>query len=377
MSAGGRKVYNAGMSVSRHRTVQAVAGTIRRHGLIDDGSRVVVATSGGPDSVALASILNELSGAGRMSAGARPVADPDTIGAVPAGRRKQRFDLVLAHLNHGLRRTAARDEQFVRGLARRWGLPLFVERARVRETAKQRGIGIEEAARAARYAFLERTAERAHAARVAVGHHDDDQAETVLMNFLRGGTVRALAGMPIRRPIASGSPVTVIRPLLEVTRDRIVSYLRARRLEWTEDETNRSRRMLRNRLRLDLLPLLERDYAKGLSKRLSQMADRMAEVQQLLAARAAAVWDGAVTSATSRSVEFHLEALRDEGPAVTGELILAALEHLGAGRRAITAEHLEAIWQTAVSARGGQTHQLPGGVRVTRRGRRLRVTGPR
>ena len=135
--------------------------------------------------------------------------------------------------------------------------------------------------------------------------------------------------------------------------------------------------MLRNRLRHELLPLLERDYAKGLSKRLSQMADRMAAVQELLAARAAAVWDGAVTSTTSRSVEFHLDALRDEGPAVTGELILAALEHLGTGRGAITAEHLDAIWQTVLSARGGQTHELPGGVRATRRGRRLRVTGSR
>ena len=371
MSARGRRVYNVGMAAARHKTVQAVAGTIRHHGLIDDGSRVVVATSGGPDSVALASILDELSGAGRMSAGARP--------GVPASRRERqgRFEIVLAHLNHGLRRTAARDEKFVRGLAGSWGLPLFVERARVREMAKQRGIGIEEAARVARYAFLERTAEQAGAQRVALGHHADDQAETVLMNFLRGGSVRGLAGMPIRRPISLGSPVTIIRPLLEVTRDGIVGYLRARRIEWTEDETNLSKKMLRNRLRLDLLPLLERDYAHGLSKRLSQMADRMAAVQELLSARAASVWDGAVTVATSRTVEFTLGALRDEGPAVTGELILAALEHLGAGRRAVTAEHLEAIWQTVLSDRGGQTHELPAGAGVTRRGRRLRVTGSR
>ncbi|NIA20804.1 MAG: tRNA lysidine(34) synthetase TilS [Anaerolineaceae bacterium] len=355
LAVGGGATYNARMAVTRHKTVQAVAGTIRRHGLIDDGERVVVATSGGPDSVALASILNELSGPGR------------------GGGRKRRFDIVLAHLNHGLRRTAARDERFVRGLAGNWGLPLFVERARVREMAKQRGVGIEEAAREARYAFLERTAEQAGAQRVALGHHGDDQAETVLMNFLRGGSVRGLAGMPIRRPISRGSSVIIIRPLLEVTRSQIMAYARARRLEWTEDETNRSRRMLRNRLRLDLLPLLERDYAHGLSKRLVQMAGRMASVEAFLSARAAAAWDGAVVSATSRGVEFDLDALRNEGAAVVGELILAALEHLGAGRGAITAEHLEAIQQTVLSSRGGQTHQLPGGVRVTRRGRRLRV----
>ena len=366
MVAYGRRAYNARMAVSRHKTVQAVAGTIRRHGLIDDGSRVVVATSGGPDSVALASILNELSGPGRKTAGARP--------AVPASRGKRRFDIVLAHLNHGLRRTAARDERFVRDLARSWGLPLFVERAGVGELARRRGVGIEEAARAARYAFLERTAEQAGARRVALGHHGDDQAETVLMNFLRGASVRGLAGMPIRRPISRGSPVTVIRPLLEVTRVQLVTYLHARRLEWTEDETNLSRLMLRNRVRLDLLPLLERDYAHGLSKRLARMAGRMASVEEFLSARAAAAWEGAVLSATSRGVEFDLDALGNEGAAVTGELILAALEHLGAGRGAITAEHLEAIQQTILSSRGGQTHQLPGGVRVRRRGRRLRIS---
>jgi hypothetical protein len=104
------------------------------------------------------------------------------------------------------------------------------------------------------------------------------------------------------------------------------------------------------------------------------MADRMATVQEFLAARAAAVWDGAVTSATSRSVEFHLDVLCDEGQAVVGELVLAALEHLGAGRGMITADHLGALWQTVQSSRGGQTHELPGGVRIVRRGRRLKIS---
>ncbi|MBN2584828.1 MAG: tRNA lysidine(34) synthetase TilS [Planctomycetes bacterium] len=350
------------MKRSRHKTAQAVAGTVRRHGLIDDGCRVVVATSGGPDSVALASILLELSGVRRpRSATSRH------------GARRGRFDLVLAHLNHGLRRTACRDETFVRELARRWALPLMVERADVAAEATRRGVGVEEAARTVRYEFLRQAAEQCGADRVALGHHGDDQAETVLMNFLRGSGLRGLAGMPIRRPLAPDSRIVAIRPLLEVTREQILDYLKARQLEWMDDETNRSPKMLRNRVRHELLPLLERDYAKGLRGRLGQLAEHLAAVQQLLAGRAAAVWDEAVASATPRAVEFHIDVLRDHGPAICGELVLAALEHLAAGRQSVTADHLEALWRTVRTESGGQRLELPDGIRVTRRGRILRI----
>ena len=339
------------MPVPRHKTVQAVAGTLRRWTLIPDAATLVVALSGGPDSVALASILAELSRG-----------------------TQRRWRLVLAHLNHGLRKTARRDETFVVDLARQWDLPLVAAGVNVRQLARRRGVGIEEAARAARYEFLESTAHQVGAELIAVGHHSDDQAETVLMNFLRGSGVRGLAGMPIRRPVATGSSVLLVRPLLEVRRDELIAYLKARGLTWMDDETNRSPKMLRNRLRHELMPMLERDYVPGLSRRLVQMADGVRAVHELLAGRAAAVWDGAVTAATARTVEFRLPVLRDEGRAVAGELILAALEWLDAGRGDITAEHLAAAWHVVTAPAGGQRLQWPGGVRLTRRGHRLRLT---
>jgi len=350
MAGAGGAAYNDRMRTSRHRTVQAVAGTLRRRDLIPAGSHVVVALSGGADSVALAAILREL-----------------------ARGNRHRFDLVLAHLNHGLRRTASRDAAFVADLAGRWALPLVTARARVREAARERGVGIEEAARSVRYEFLERTALDAGASHVALGHHSDDQAETVLMSFLRGASVRGLAGMPVRRPIRPGSPVVLVRPLIEVSRAELIDYLKARRLTWVEDETNRSRKMMRNRVRHDLLPMLERDYAPGLRRRLVQGAAALADVQERLAGRAAAVWDDAVVSATRTAVTFRIDLLRDEGRAVTAELLLAALERLGAGRGDITAEHLSAVWQVVTSPAGGQQLDLPGRVRVSRRGKHLRV----
>ncbi len=372
------------MRLKRHKTVQAVAGTIRRWGLIPDGSRVVVAVSGGADSTALAAMLRELAGPGR------------------------RFEIVLAHYNHGLRRTAGRDERFVVTLAHRWELPLVVARGDVRRAAKERGQSLEEAAREMRYEFLGRAAEEAGAALVATGHHSDDQAETVLMNFLRGSGLRGLAGMPIRRPLTTravivgeysrnvcrpsthlapkqpgdkvwhpgsnageGGAVMLIRPLLEVDRAALVDYLRARELKWVEDETNRSTAMQRNRVRHKLLPLLEREYAPGLRRRLVSAAEQLATVQELLAGRAAAAWDGAVASAGAGAVEFRADALRHEGRAVTGELFLAALERLGAGRRDVTAAHLAAGWELVENPAGGRTVEFPGGVKLRRRGGRI------
>lgn len=341
------------MALARHRTVQAVAGTVRRLDLLPEGAGVVVGLSGGSDSVALAAILAELA------------------------RGRRRWKITLAHLNHGLRRTARRDETFVARLADAWGLPLVTLRVKVRDLARRDGLGLEEAARGARYDFLESVALEAGAAFVAVGHHQDDQAETVLMNFLRGSAVRGLSGMPVRRPIRSGSPVTLVRPLLEVRRADLVDYLTARGLRWVEDETNLSPKMRRNRVRHELLPLLEREFAPGLSRRLVLLAENLRAVEELLSGRAASAWDGAVASATSRVVEFHLASLRDEGRAVCGELLMAAMERLGAGRGEMTAEHLASAWQVVIGERGGRRLDLPGRVTLARRGARLRVSRER
>ena len=338
------------MARKRHRLVQQVAGTVRAHGLLPDGARIVVGLSGGPDSVALAAALAELAGG------------------------RSRWQLTLAHLHHGLRgKAATRDETFVVGLADRWRLPLVSHREDVRRLAAERRLGVEEAAREARYAFFDRVAAEVRATHVAVGHHADDQAETVLMNVLRGSGLRGLSGMPIMRPLSAGSRVALVRPLLETRRAEILDYLAARGLAAMDDETNRSPAMRRNRVRHELLPMLERDYAPGLGRRLVQMADSVRGALEMVAGRAAGVWDEAALAATGDAVTFDLEVLRREGRAVTAELLVAALERLAAGRGSLSAEHLAAAWRLVAGERGGRAIELPGGITVSRRGRRVRI----
>jgi tRNA(Ile)-lysidine synthase len=199
--------------------IEAVASTLRRHALLAGGERVLIAVSGGADSVALLHVLHALA-------------------------PSHHLDLHVLHVDHRLRADSARDAHFVLDLTARLGV-----RADVATVTVARGDSLEAQARAARYAALEACADRIGADRIAVGHTRDDQAETVLMRFLQGAGPRGLAGIPARRG-------RVIRPLLEVGRREIVGALEAAGLGWLEDPSNLDPKFLRNRVRHEVLPFL-------------------------------------------------------------------------------------------------------------------------
>ena len=208
------------------RVHQEIRRTIRRHGLCPQGSRLLIGLSGGSDSVALTLLLQELS-------------------------EQDGFTIVsLAHLNHRLRCTATRDEQFCRDLAGRLGLPIVVESIDVGSYAQTQRLSVEDAARRLRYDFFDRSAESLSADRIAVGHTRDDQAETFLLKLIRGAGLTGLAGIYPRRDL-------VIRPLIEVGRADLRRYLESRGQSWVEDETNDDLENPRNRIRHKVLPEMD------------------------------------------------------------------------------------------------------------------------
>ena len=210
-----------GQAPAETALLAAVRAAVSRHGLLRPGDRVLVAVSGGPDSVAL-------------------------LHALVCLRPAYALTLSVGHVHHGLRAEADGDAEFVERLAARLDCPATVERVAVRLGS---GRSPEEAARAARYAALERAATAFGATRLALGHIADDQAETVLMRVLQGAGPRGLGGMPVSRG-------RVIRPLLEVDRPTVLAHLEAHGLPRVEDATNRDPKFLRNRIRHELLPLL-------------------------------------------------------------------------------------------------------------------------
>jgi tRNA(Ile)-lysidine synthase len=199
-----------------------VLDTIRRHGMLGDGERVLAAVSGGADSVALLDVLGEL----RASLG---------------------LAVSVVHVHHGLRPESDADADFVLALSARLGLPAHVERVAVKRGPPWDGLEAE--SRRARHAALQRAARAVDATRIATGHTADDQAETVLMRLLQGAGPRGLGGIP---PVRGW----LISPLIETRRAELVEHLRGRGLTWVEDASNRDVRFLRNRIRHDLLPFM-------------------------------------------------------------------------------------------------------------------------
>ncbi len=231
--------------------VQAYA---HEEGLWQSGDLLLVAVSGGPDSVALLDLLRII----------QPTAH---------------LRLAVAHVNHGLRPEAGADAAFVAHLAARAALPYAQRQVNVRARMADAGESVEEAARELRYTALQEMAHGLDAQRIVTGHTADDQAETVLMRLLRGTGVAGLAGIPARRG-------NIVRPLLEVWREEILAHCHERGLAYRVDATNASLEMTRNRIRLELLPLLERDYAPRLRQRLHHLAEMAREDSYVLESRA-------------------------------------------------------------------------------------------
>jgi tRNA(Ile)-lysidine synthase len=275
-----------------------VERTIRRHAMLAGGEAVLVAVSGGADSVALLHFL---------------------VGLAEAWRLR----LHVLHVDHQLRADSSRDADFVRELGTRLGVPVDVATV----TVDSRG-SLEAEARAARYAALEAGAARVGADRVALGHTADDQAETVLMRLLEGAGVRGLAGIPpVRGPF--------IRPLIDLHRAVLEAELRRAALPWVDDPTNRDPKFLRNRIRHELLPLLADSYSPEIArtlKRVSTLArdtvtalDRAAEIEL---ERLGTFGAGAVT--------LPLPSLRALPRPVAAEVLRRAAERLG-GRASLRA----------------------------------------
>jgi tRNA(Ile)-lysidine synthase len=333
---------------------------IHRHALLPRGGRVVVALSGGPDSVALFRLLRELESAGELI----------VAGAV--------------HLNHGLRDTADRDEQFSRALAIELGVPFRSDLVDVRGRAHTLGVSLEDAGRRARYELFERVATELNADAVATGHTRDDQAETFLLRLIRGAGPRGLGGIhpavALQAPLATEAPEAgrVIRPLLDVGRDELRVYLADLGQGFCDDESNSDTSIPRNRIRHTLLPLLTREFSPGIVDVLAREAAIARDDEDRLQAEAIDLLDSIVLDGSNRlhrgpqglqpathapateTVELNARALSALHPALrtrVARLVLAML----APSRFLGFEHVERLLALADESQAADTSvSLPG-----------------
>lgn len=339
--------------------LERLAATVDAGGLLCPGERVLVGVSGGVDSVALLHAL-----------------------AMLARNPRRCYSLIAAHLDHGLRADSAEDAAFVAALAEQLHLSCVRERIEVNPLIRQHGQGIEHAARTARYEFFARQARRENARAVAVAHHADDNAETILFRILRGTGMRGLKGMEAQRRLPFSDrehPVRLIRPFLEFRRAEILSYAQAAGLRWREDSTNQQTHYRRNFLRHNLLPLARRRVNRQADEALLRLGKQAGQVEAWLTHQARERLARAVAHEDSHTILLDLLVFAPD-PNDTNESILRTtayhliLERLGAPQRDLTAEHLAGI--DALLSLSEGTVNLPSGFQARRQRNHLLFQKP-
>jgi tRNA(Ile)-lysidine synthase len=314
--------------------------------LVRQPRRVLVAVSGGADSVALLRGLHEL-------------------------RDDLKLSLQVAHLDHQLRGQAARDDSdWVERLCQKLTIPCTIGRADIAGMAQHSGRGIEEAARDERYRFLEETARTHDCRTIALAHTADDQAETILHHILRGTGLAGLSGIPRERALDSG--IRLVRPLLDVERSVVLDYLSRVGQEFREDESNRDETYTRNRLRHELLPRLAEQYNPQIRETLRRLGEQAAQAQSALEALAADLLERVFESASAEGCRLKWQPLAG----VPRHLIREALSQLWRQqnwpRQKMGFEQWDALAEIALN---GGAATFPGKIDVRREGKWLVFSG--
>jgi len=310
--------------------LQKVRHYIEHYRMIQPGNRVVLGFSGGADSVALLHVLKEL-------------------------QKPLNFQLYAAHVNHGLRGQAARDDaKFAEEMCRKWDIPFFLKEADIHSLSKELHISEEETGRLVRYGFFNEVMDRIKGDRIATAHHKNDQAETILHNIIRGTGMRGLTGI---KPIRDG---TIIRPFLDVTRQEIEDYLKVRKISYRLDATNVDSIYTRNRIRNKLLPDLEESYNPDIVDSLARMADILREEDNFLMSYCKNLYEEMACFESER-VELDLRKFNNYHSAVKRRLVRMAIEKVRGDLDGVGHSHVEAVIRLAECSATGSRTLIPAG----------------
>jgi len=285
--------------------------TIQEYKLLEKKDRILIAYSGGVDSTGLLNLLLEL-------------------------REGWSFELFLGHFNHKLRHTADEDEQFVKRIAQKYSLPIFVGSKDVRSYARAKKLNIEEAGRKLRYDFLKKTALKIGGAKIATGHTKTDQAETFLMRLMRGSGLRGLGGI---FPLVEGM---IIRPLIHVEHKDIEAYLKRKGIEFRIDESNLDRCFLRNRIRLDLIPYIQKNFEPEIVSSLGRIASIIREEDSLLE-KIAQEKTKKVISKKNNRISLEVKPLSSLPRAMARRVVRDFISELRGNLREISFEDVESV----------------------------------
>ncbi len=335
-------------SVSDHldSLLPKVVDFSRRHNLFTDGRRLLLAVSGGVDSMALLDLLNRLAQQQQIP---------------PIG--------LCVHVNHQLRGAESdADEQLVRQETNQRNLPLVACSVDVRSHAREHRLSLETAGRALRMQFLLKHAQQSGCDVVVTAHHMDDNAETLMHRLLRGTGFRGLAGIHPERPMTA--TIKLVRPLLCLRRQQLLNYVQSQGIPWREDRSNRDCRFTRNQIRHRLLPALQAQAHCDLVEPLGALAAQTHHWQTHCRQQAQRLWQMSVAP-SEQGLSMNCPDLIGQPPWVLLELFHLVLEHLDAGERHLRQWHYQALLNMVSASQTHKTCLLPGSIQVQRTADRL------
>jgi tRNA(Ile)-lysidine synthase len=310
--------------------LKKVLQVIRKHRLIKNGNRILVAVSGGPDSTALLNILYEL-------------------------RNELRIKLHVAHLDHRLRADSVKDRDFVETLAGSLNIPFSSERISLKSLSGQGSR--EEIWRNRRLEFLFKTAQKIKADSIALGHNRDDQAETVLMRLIRGTGLYGLKAILLKRKIGK---FTLIRPLVCAGRKEIAAYLKQKSILFRVDSSNMEDIYFRNKIRNNLLPLLEAKYNKNIREVLANIAETAGADYDYLNLQSEQLFK-------KMGTRIKLDAFINLHPALQRLIMRLAITHLQGSTRRITFQHIRELEDLIFNRPINSIVDLPQGISAVKR----------
>ena len=292
---------------------EKVLDIIKKYNLIEDGDKIVIGVSGGPDSITLLNVLLEIK-------------NEKTIN----------FDIVVCHVNHMIREEAIQDEEYVLEFCKRYDIECFVKRVEVEKIAKQEKVGTEEAGRVARYEFFNEILERTGANKIATAHTANDNAETVLMNIIRGSGTAGLKGIEAKRD-------NLIRPLIESFRDDIEEYCKINNLNPRIDKTNFENIYTRNKVRNSLIPYIKENFNPNIIEGLNRLSELSKQENEYLEKTTAKVYKDILIEEQKNQIILDLNKFNLQELVIKSRLVLYTINRLLGTRSGIEKKHIEDI----------------------------------
>lgn len=295
---------------------EKVLNTIKKYNLIENGDRLVLGVSGGPDSICMLNILNDIRNDKNLH---------------------MEFDIIVAHVNHMIREEAIEDEKFVENFCKKIDVPFYSKSIDVQKIANNNKIGTEEAGRNARYEFFDEVLKKTNSNKIAIAHNKNDKVETMIMNMLRGSGIAGLKGI---EPIKNNK---YIRPLIECERFEIEQYCKENNIDARIDRTNFENVYTRNKVRNIIIPYIKKEFNPNIIQTMDRLSELVKEEDKYLENTVKAKYKELIIEETEKQFVMDLKGFNKQEKVIKSRLLLYTISRLLGSTNGIEKIHIEDV----------------------------------